>query len=120
MKPTTPARRARGAVCLVVLIALTALAGCGNGNGDIARLERLQAASPEMLFGATPPPLGGEDLGYFAALPRHRDGVVPFDYTVTYVRRTVYDHESTRHPFSSGHRTRVHSVEQQLSLDQRR
>ena len=104
---------------LAIVIALTSAAGCGP-CGETARLQRQMDARPEILFGATPPPLGAEDLGHFASISAPRDGVVPFDLTTVYLRRTIYDTENTRRPHSSGYRTRVYSVEQQLWLDQPR
>ena len=107
---------------LVLVVTLGALVagGCCNGHDrDAALLARQEQARANLLFGATPPAVGYEHLGYFAALDVQEDGDVPFDLTTVYLRRTVHDYQTTRHPFASGHRTHVYSVEQQLWLQDR-
>lgn len=110
----------RGSVIALILLSAVALVGCHSGNGDTARLQRQMDARPEMLFGATPPAMGEEDLGYFASLDIRRGQSVPFDLVTVYYRRTVYDVEDTRRPFLSYHRTRTKSVEQRVWLDGQR
>ncbi len=104
-------------LALIVCCAL-ALAGCVNGTDQASaeRLLRQQASQPELMFGATPLPMGGEDLGYFASIDTWDDGYVPFEFSSVYVRRTIHDRQSTRWPFTSGHRTRVFTVEEQFWL----
>lgn len=101
----------------LILLSAVVVGGCHSDNGEMARLQRQMDGRPEMLFGATPPAMGEEDLGYFASLEIRRRQPVPFDLVTVYYRRTVYNVEDTRRPFLSYHRTRTKSVEQRLWLD---
>lgn len=91
---------------MAVVLAVAALAGC-QAQQRVADLS----GDGVHLFGATPLPLGHEDMGYFAYVPRTVTPLLMFDHQSAYVHSYTWDVEDNRRPGQSYRRRRTRSEE---------
>lgn len=91
---------------VAVGVALAVLAGC-QAQQRTADL----GGEGTHLFGATPLPLGQEDMGYFAYVPRTVTPLLMFDSRSAYVQSYTWEVEDNRRPDLSYYRRQTRSEE---------